>query len=161
MIWTSGFIRTRSACMPGASKPTVSRPSNRAGVVVTVANASGRAAPVNTVPADAAPVNAAAESEELLPVRELVVIPEVPLSRKTRYRITISGVRNINGVEGGGGSVAFETAAAAPPDSSGAEPPDSASRAARDTSGVTAPPDSSRGGPAISLRDLLSGRLRQ
>jgi hypothetical protein len=101
-----------------------------------------------------------------LPTRELVVIPDAPLARKTRYLITLSGIRNINDVGGGGGSATFETAAAievpdsvdmAPGDTLGGAPPDSAGLAPPDSTGprpvgadTLPPPDSIGPKPAGS-----------
>jgi hypothetical protein len=90
-----------------------------------------------------APANAESETGEPLPVRELVVVPERPLARKTRYWIRVMGVRNINGLEGGGGEVIFETAADVPVDSVGTEPTDSSGVVRPDSVGG-AGPDSSR-----------------
>lgn len=73
---------------------------------------------------------------EPLPIRELVVVPEAPLAPGTRFWIKISGIRNINGVEGGGGSVVFETAEADEPD----------------------PPDDDPGPPASTLPDSAVAR---
>lgn len=94
---------------------------------------------------------AAADTVAPLPTRELVVIPAAPLTPKARYLITISGVRNINGVDGGGGSVTFTVAAAAPPDSTAGVPADSA-RVPADSvrvpvdSARVVPPDTTGGG---------------
>lgn len=103
--------------------------------------------------AERAAGTAGAELEPPLPVRELVVVPETPLKRKTRYLITISGIRNINGIEGGGGSAVFETAAAIPLDTTEVAPVDS--------SASPPPPDSTGTGPSALLRGWISGAQRQ
>lgn len=95
----------------------------------------------------------AEDEPELLPTREFVVVPQEPLARKTRYQVTISGLRNINGVGGGGGSVVFETAAAVVPDSVRVEPGDT-------TSVAPPPPDSAGGAPPDTTGWLPPRRLR-
>jgi hypothetical protein len=140
-----------------------------AGAIRTPADAIRAAAASVSAGEDTEP--ATAEAGEPLPVRELVVIPEVPLARKTRYWIAITGVRNINGIEGGEGSVVFETAAAAQPDSAGQPPADSlgvapsdstrgdtragGGRTPADSSGVVSPPGAAGSGPATSRREHL------
>jgi hypothetical protein len=47
----------------------------------------------------------AADTSRVLPVNELVWVPVTPLRPSTRYRITISGYRNLAGIPNGGGSV--------------------------------------------------------
>ncbi|MBI4410132.1 MAG: carboxypeptidase regulatory-like domain-containing protein [Gemmatimonadetes bacterium] len=63
------------------------------------------AAPADTVP---------------LPTRELVLVPAAPLAPATRYRVAVTGVQNLVGLPGGGGSAAFETPRPARPDSAAA-----------------------------------------
>lgn len=46
-----------------------------------------------------------------LPVNELVWIPPEPLRPSARYRVTVSGYRNLHGIDSGGGSVVFTTPA--------------------------------------------------
>lgn len=72
---------------------------------------------------------AARDTAKSLPTQELVWVPEQPLKPNTRYRISITGVRNIAGIRLGGGSVPFTT----PPRP---RPP------ARDTTAAPARPDS-------------------
>ncbi len=62
-----------------------------------------------------------------LPTQELVVVPAQPLTPRTRYRVVLQGITNINGISRGGGSVAFQTAAPPP-----------AKAAARDTAAAKA-----------------------
>jgi hypothetical protein len=45
------------------------------------------------------------DTGRVLPVNELVWVPATPLRPSTRYRITISGYRNLAGIPNGGGSV--------------------------------------------------------
>lgn len=89
----------------------------------STATASSKAAADSKVTAVARD-SATADTVAPLPTRELVIVPAAPLTPKMRYLITISGVRNINGVEGGGGSATFAVAAAAPPDSTAGVSPD-------------------------------------
>lgn len=93
---------------------------------------------------------AAMDTVTPLPTRELVVVPAAPLVPKVRYLITISGIRNINGVEEGGGSAPFELAPSAPPDSTGAGPMDSTATVPPDSAG-SASPDSVRAIPPDSV----------
>jgi len=73
------------------------------------------------------------KSTEPLPTREFVLIPEAPLAPGTTFWVMVSGIRNINGLDGGGGSVTFATAAVEKADPQGADtdglpdpvPPDS------------------------------------
>jgi hypothetical protein len=120
-----------------------------------------------------ATMDSTATESSPLPVRDLVVIPEAPLARETRYLITISGIRNINGVEGGGGSAIFQTAAAVPVDSTEAVPPDSSDvrPAQPDSSGIQSTPPDSSGiarpspasgvGPTSLLRSWLNATPRR
>jgi hypothetical protein len=48
---------------------------------------------------------AVADTSRVLPVNELVWVPVTPLLPSTRYRISISGYRNLAGIPNGGGSV--------------------------------------------------------
>jgi hypothetical protein len=142
----------KSGAEKAADASRVERPEARAERVAEVAGTT-----MDSTAAESSP----------LPVRDLVVIPEAPLARETRYLITISGIRNINGVEGGGGSAIFQTAAAVPVDSTEAVSPDSsAARPAQpDSSGIqSTPPDSSgiaRPSPAsgVGPTSLLRGWL--
>src|SRR5690606_15345863 len=106
------------------------------------ARADARATPAATGPRQ--------EPAEPLPARELVIVPEEPLAPGTKFWVEVSGIRNINGLDGGGGSATFETAraevqipseqdaagppAAAPPDSVGMPRP-----TARDSIGAPRP----------------------
>lgn len=54
---------------------------------------------------------AAADTSRVLPFQELVLLAEVPLLPRTRYRIEVAGVTNISGVPDGGGAVFFTTRA--------------------------------------------------
>jgi hypothetical protein len=61
-----------------------------------------------------------------LPSQTLVWIPQTPLTPKARYRMIMSGIRNIAGVTGGGGSAVFDVPAARPqavPDTAAVRPP--------------------------------------
>jgi hypothetical protein len=81
------------------------------------------------------PGPSAQDSTLPLPTRELVLIPGVALRPGGRYRVEARGITNVAGVSGGGGSVAFDAPAAAPPDTARAPvEPDSAG-------GQVAPPD--------------------
>jgi len=51
------------------------------------------------------------DSAPPLPTRELVMLFERPLPPETRFRVFISSLTNISGVEGGGGTAAFVTPA--------------------------------------------------
>ena len=83
-----------------------------------------------------------------LPERELVALLDGPLSPDVPYRLTVSGVRNVALLEGGGGSVLVTREPprqpAAPPDSAGALPDTTGARP--DTTG--APPDTTVAPPA-------------
>jgi hypothetical protein len=60
----------------------------------------------------------ATDTSRVLPINELVWVPVAPLRPSTRYRITISGYRNLAGIPNGGGSVVVTAPApprAAPP----------------------------------------------
>ncbi len=89
-----------------------------------------------------------ADSARALPVQEMFVSLLQPLTPRTRYRLTVHGITNIADVQGGGGSVTFETAApprteadstragkrpGTTPRSRPGAPPDSVRRAPRDT----------------------------
>ncbi len=64
-----------------------------------------------------------ADSTNVLPINELVWIPQRGLVPNTRYRITVTGFTNLHGLQGGGGSVVVtspppaRTTPAAPRDS--------------------------------------------
>lgn len=60
--------------------------------------------------------------EDPLPTRDLVVTLAEPLEPEAGYRITLEGVRNINGLEGGGGSVTFRAPLPPPEPEEGEEP---------------------------------------
>lgn len=72
---------------------------------------------------------AARDTVKALPTQELVWVPAQPLKPNTRYRIIVTGVRNIAGVKLGGGSAPFTTPARP-------RPP------ARDTTAAPVRPDS-------------------
>lgn len=90
-----------------------------------------------------------------LPTRELVVRLAEPLEPQAEYRITLEGVRNINGLEDGGGTVTFRAPAMPsqpdpdpegqpdtpdiPPDTSAVAPP----RTTPPDTGSVPPPDTS------------------
>lgn len=64
----------------------------------------------------------ARDTARVLPVQELVIVPNTALQPGGRYRVQVSNVRNIAGIAGGGGNVAFSVparprAAPARPDS--------------------------------------------
>jgi len=46
------------------------------------------------------------------PIQEMMLAVRQRLEPKTRYRVTVAGLTNINGIPGGGGTTTFETAAA-------------------------------------------------
>jgi hypothetical protein len=62
---------------------------------------TARAAPGIAAP----PRPAAADTARLLPINELVWVPTSPLRPTTRYRISVTGYRNIQNISEGGGSV--------------------------------------------------------
>lgn len=51
---------------------------------------------------------AAADTARLLPSQELVLIPPSPLQARTRYRVVVTGIRNVRGLQSGPTSAAFE-----------------------------------------------------
>jgi hypothetical protein len=96
-------------------------------------DATRRAVRDSLVPAPVLRGGARPDSTRVLPAQELVFVPFLPLRPETRYRIRISGIRNIAGVPDGGGSVTFETPAKMrllPKDTSAVKPvqPDTAVR---------------------------------
>lgn len=84
-------------------------------------------------------VEATPDTVTPLPARELVVIPAAPLVPKARYLVTLTGVRNINGVEGGGGTAPFEVPAPVVPDSTSIEAADSTGTGVPDPALITLP----------------------
>jgi hypothetical protein len=113
--------RVDSAVVARGDLASVSRPASpgdRGRVSAAVAAGDSETA----LPGDSAA--APADTVAPLPTRELVVIAAAPLVPKARYLVTLFGVRNINGIEDGGGTVTFEVPAAAPVDSAGAAQPD-------------------------------------
>jgi hypothetical protein len=90
-----------------------------------------------TPPAAAKP--AAADTAAPLPSRDFVVVPTIPLEPKTRFRVVVERIKNINGLAGGGGSAPFETPARVARDSAQAVRPDS-TRAPRPDTTKTPPP---------------------
>lgn len=79
-----------------------------------------------------------AETETaLLPSREIVVIPASVFDAETRYVVEVTGVRNLSGLEGGGGSATFSTPRAPDPEP---EPEDGDEEEPAST-GETVPPD--------------------
>ncbi|MBX6363291.1 MAG: Ig-like domain-containing protein [Gemmatimonadetes bacterium] len=77
-----------------------------------------------------------------LPVQELVLVPATPLPPKTRLRVALRDLTNINGLRGGGGSVVTETPAP-PPARAAAAHPDTTAPAPRP------PVDSARAAPRV------------
>jgi hypothetical protein len=67
-----------------------------------------------------------------LPLNELVWIPQTPLRPNTRYRFTVSGYTNLQGLAPGGGSVTVTS----PPPPQPATPAPRDSTARRDTTAV-------------------------
>lgn len=130
----------------------------------------------------AEPDTAGAGEEVALPARELVALLDPPLAPGVLYRVEVSGLRNINGVPGGGGRAMLEVPKRPPEKAAGVAPdtgrsvpaaaqgpveapgrqPDSAG-ATRDTTGArvprraTPPPGWSRRG---SENAFLAGGLR-
>ena len=51
---------------------------------------------------------------QVLPTRDVVVVPGGPLLPATRYRVTLENITNIFGIPGGGGTAVFTTPARAP-----------------------------------------------
>ncbi|HET9985318.1 MAG TPA: Ig-like domain-containing protein [Longimicrobiales bacterium] len=82
-----------------------------------------------------------AEDTARVPTQELVLVPATPLPPKSRIRVELRNLTNINGLPGGGGSVATETPAASTPPAARAAP-----AGGRDTTRATprAPTDTSR-----------------
>lgn len=72
------------------------------------------------------------KDREILPVREIVVIPMQPLLPDTRYRMVVEGLPNIAGLQGGGGAAPFRTA---PPPKKKEEPGQAPAAAPPDTTG--------------------------
>lgn len=112
----------------------------------------------------------APDTAKPLPVQELMLQATRPLAAGARYRVTVQGLTNINGIHGGGGTATFETPA--PPKTAAADssrrapgrtaaPADTSRRgaprpAARDSTRPAAPrpvPDTSRRPPAAAPRD--------
>jgi len=69
-----------------------------------------------------------------LPTRELVLVFERPLPPETRFRVNVSGVTNIAGVTGGGGTAVFTTPPRPQRDTTGVRPDTAGVR--RDTARV-------------------------
>ncbi|HEX6560273.1 MAG TPA: Ig-like domain-containing protein [Longimicrobiales bacterium] len=79
----------------------------------------------DTVAVPAAVIPAAPDSTHVLPTQELVWLASPALRPRTRYRVTVQGIRNIRDIPNGGGSVTFETPTRArlvPPDTTKAAP---------------------------------------
>lgn len=77
-----------------------------------------------------------------LPSREFVAVPATPLPPETRFLVRVEGVRNIHGLDGGGGTAEFTTPARPAPRDMTAAPADSIPAAARpDTIPPAARPD--------------------
>jgi hypothetical protein len=72
-----------------------------------------RADTTRTAPGIAAPATTAADTTRELPINELVWVPPAPLRPNTRYRVSISGFRNLVGLPDGGGSVVVTSPAPA------------------------------------------------
>lgn len=71
----------------------------------------------------AAPEDVPADTAVPLPTREFIAVPESPLPPETGFVVRVEGIRNIHGLDGGGGSAEFTTPKRpAPPDT---VPPDS------------------------------------
>jgi hypothetical protein len=84
-----------------------------------------------------------------LPGQELVVVPAQALAPRTRYRVSINGITNINGIGGGGGSATFLTAAPpAAPKTAAADTTRGKGGAARDTTGAAPTPRAAPPRPA-------------
>ena len=86
----------------------------------TVQLAAGDSAAADTLPRDplVERVRAAAlrpASDAPLPTRELMVVLERPLAHAAEYVAQASGITNLSGVAGGGGTLTFRTPAAPPP----------------------------------------------
>ncbi|HEX6065024.1 MAG TPA: Ig-like domain-containing protein [Longimicrobiales bacterium] len=73
-----------------------------------------------------------ADTANVLPINELVWIPQRGFLPNTRYRITVTGFTNLHGLSGGGGSVVVTSPA--PPRATPAAPRDTTAR--RDTTSL-------------------------
>lgn len=106
-------------------------------------DSAGAPDPARDRAAGAGPATAADAPADtvLLPVREFIAVPATPLPPETRFLVRVEGVRNIHGLDGGGGTAEFTTPARpAPKDTTTAA--DSIPGAARsDTVPAAARPD--------------------
>ena len=95
-----------------------------------------------------------------LPTQEIVIVPGRPLARHNRYRLTMTGVANVNNLPGGGGSQAFSTPEEAkPPQPTGADTTRARARTPADTARARAPAaDTSRARPGAAARDTTTRR---
>jgi hypothetical protein len=82
------------------------------------------------------------DTASALPTQELVLVPAVALTPKTRYRVEIAGLTNIVGLKGGGGAVNFETPA--PPPAAPARRPNPPIGPRSDTTGGRTRPDTTK-----------------
>jgi hypothetical protein len=82
------------------------------GTIMTPREFTALRARADTVRARAAA--AAADTARVLPINELVWVPATPLRAGTRYRISLTGYRNLADLPGGGGSVVATAPVRAP-----------------------------------------------
>jgi len=116
--------RTRAAA-DSAAADTVAGAGGPDSAGVPVSGDSARRTRPDTVPGPEDP--STAEATGPLPSRELVLVPASPLRPGASYRVEVTGVENIVGLGGGGGSVTFRAPAPAPRDTTkAATPPDTA-----------------------------------
>lgn len=80
------------------------------------------------------------DTARMVAVQELVLVPATPLEPRTRYRVELSNVRNINGLPNGGGSAIFTTRARPAPDTTRSRAPADSTRIRRDTIGLAPGP---------------------
>ncbi len=98
----------------------------------------------------------AVANELLLPVQDLVLVLSDPPVPDEIYEVRIQGVRNINGVPGGGGSVDLIWVPSPPPDEVSPPSPD-APGGATAPADFTAVPGGLSGSPAVPSGGTLTG----
>ncbi len=89
-----------------AARAAAARDTSAAGRARAAADSIARARAALAGPAAGQP-----DTAKPLPTQEMWVALKQPLPPRTRYRVTVAGVTNINGITGGGGTATLETAA--------------------------------------------------
>jgi hypothetical protein len=102
-----------------------------------------RIAPPEPEPEAAQEEAEAAPAEPILPQREIYAILDTAVVPNETYRVTVTGVRNVNGLGGGGGEAEFTWEPPEPPDTAAVSPDTTA--APPDT--TAAPPDTTAAPP--------------